>query len=184
MGAYGIDMGLSLSDLLDRLSSIDGDYDLNIINLYPMWAVKYREEIRRNLDKMYILDIPIQSGNERMLKLMQRFHNVQRILSVFRDIKQTSNDRVKLGTDIMGFFSESVAELKDTLKFVTNADMDLGTAIKFSCKRGIEAENIEPKVDSREIERRFRYAKKYFRRNGHSVIHLPKLHYFMFYRRG
>jgi len=103
VGAYGIDMGLSLSDLLDRLSSIDGDYDLNIINLYPMWAVKYREEIRRNLDKMYILDIPIQSGNERMLKLMQRFHNVQRILSVFRDIKPSSSYIIITGHSAKGF---------------------------------------------------------------------------------
>ena len=184
VGAYGIDRGLTLPNLLDRLLSIDGDYDLSIINLHPVWAVKYWEEIKKNLDKMYIIDIPVQSGSERILKLMRRFHDVQRILNLLRDIKQASGGRVKLGTDIIiGFPSESEEELKETLKFVTNAGIDLGTAIKFSCKKGTEAESIEPKVDDREIERRFRYAKKYFKRNGYSVIHFPKLHYFIFYRR-
>lgn len=183
VGAYGIDMGLTLPDLIDELLGIEGDYDISILNLHPLWAIKYWKEIKRSADRIYILDIPVQSGSERILRLMRRFHNVEKIFDLLIEIKQAS-DKIKLGTDIIiGFPSEKETEFEETLEFVTNAGIDLGTAIKFSCKKGTEAENIEPKVNPKEIDRRFRYARRYFKRKGYSVIYLPRLHYFVFYRR-
>ncbi len=182
IGAYGIDIGTTLPALLDALTSIEGKYDIMILNAHPRWAVKYCDDLERILSRNKItgLDIPFQSGSKRILKLMNRYSDIQQIKKVCVRLKQAS-PRLILGTDcIIGFPSETVEDLMMTLDFIKEVGFHVGTAIKYSCKSGTPAESIQPVVSQKESSKRFIYAKKNLKQSDFSIIHTPNLHYFVF----
>ena len=77
--------------------------DTQLISLYK----KYPHRLHP------FLHIPLQSGSDRILKLMKRGYDRQKILSVFSDLKQ--NPTLKFGTDIIvGFPGESPRDFQAT----------------------------------------------------------------------
>lgn len=182
IGAYGLDIGTTLPTLLDALTSIEGQYDIMILNVHPRWIVKYCDALEKILSRNKIvgLDIPFQSGSIRILKSMNRYSDIQKIREACMRLKKASPQLV-LGTDcIIGFPSETFEDLTKTLDFIKEVGFYVGTAIKYSCKRGTPAETIRPIISPQEISRRFNYAKKNLKKEGYSIIHTPNLHYFVF----
>jgi len=182
IGAYGLDIGTTFPTLLDSLSSFDGNYDIMVLNVHPRWVVKYIDQLEAIASRNTIrsLDIPFQSGSPRILKLMNRYSDIQNIRDACTRLKK-ANPQIVLGTDfIIGFPSETVDDLSKTLDFVKDVGFRVGTAIKFSCKQGTEAEKILPIVSNHEINKRFAFAKKNLKQAGFSIISTPQLHYFVF----
>ncbi len=182
VGAYGTDIGTNLPKLLHKITNIQGDYDIAVLNLHPRWVVLYIDQLEKILSnkKITSIDIPFQSGSKRILKLMNRYPEIQKIKDVCKKLKEV-NPNLLLGTDIIiGFPSETFQEFKETLDFIKEAGFDLGTAIKFSSKKGTKAEHIQPKISNKEINRRFNFARKDLTKAGFKTIHTPKLHYFVF----
>ncbi|MBN2065837.1 MAG: radical SAM protein [Candidatus Thermoplasmatota archaeon] len=182
IGVYGLDIGTTLPALLDALTSVEGQYDITILNVHPRWIVKYCDDLERILSRNRIagLDIPFQSGSIRILKSMNRYSDIQKIREACMRLKKASPQLV-LGTDcIIGFPSETFENLTKTLDFIKEIGFHVGTAIKYSCKRGTPAETVRPIISPREIARRFNYAKKNLKKEGYSIIHTPNLHYFVF----
>ena len=76
LGAYGLDINTTLAELLDKFSEIDKDTNTRWIfeDLNPKWLIKYKAELFQYVKKKKIIEIlcPLQSGNNRVLKLMNR----------------------------------------------------------------------------------------------------------------
>ena len=183
VGAYGSDISSSFSELLDKLTRISGDYKIFVTDLHPMWVVKYidglEEIIKRG--KIDILNIPLQSGCARVLKLMNRYSDVDRMKKAILRLKNAYPSLSLLSQNIGGFPTEKEDEFKETLRFIKEVDFDGGLIYPFSCKTGTEAEKIEPKIPQKEIINRLKYAKKYMRSSGYTVtyrslITSPKLY--------
>jgi len=182
IGAYGLDIGTSFPELLDALTLIPGEHDITVLNLHPAWLVRYIDDIEKIVKRNKILniDIPIQSGSNRILRLMNRYSNIEKIKEACLRLKK-ANTRLILGTDcIIGFPTETLDELRKTLDLLVEIGFHVGTAIKYSQKTGTKAEEIKPALTKKEINKRFKFAKKYLRKKGFSIIHTPHLHYFVF----
>jgi tRNA A37 methylthiotransferase MiaB len=75
-GCYGIDIKSNLTSLLRKLFEIKGDYKLVIIDFHPRWMISLHKDLVpllvKNQHKVKDLFIPLQSGSDNVLVMMQR----------------------------------------------------------------------------------------------------------------
>jgi tRNA-2-methylthio-N6-dimethylallyladenosine synthase len=101
------------------------------------------------------LHLPVQSGSDRMLKIMHRGYKAERYrrkIEVFREAVPDGT----LSTDIIvGHPGESEVDHEQTLKLVEDCDFDSAYIFKFSPRKGTEAAELEATVPEDVVGRRF-----------------------------
>lgn len=184
-GAYGMDIGETFPNLLDKITDIPDDYKIQLMDLNPRWVVKYADKLKQILkkDKIKTILVPIQSGSSRILKLMNRFSDVEVLKKILLCFKEIDPDLVLVTHIMVGFPAEAKEEFEKSIEFVKQVGFNTGLLIPFSCKSGTEAEKIEPNISKKEISRRLKYAKKTLKKDGYNVIYFSKpRHFFIFDR--
>ena len=182
VGAYGIDIGSNFPKLLDNITTIPGEYKIYIRNIHPIWVVKYIDPLEKLLKREKIRGIgcSIQSGNQRILHLMQRFSNTEQMKNVFHRLRVALPDILLATECINGFPTETGEEFEDTLKCIREVAFDLGYIYPFSSRPGSDADKLSPKVDTQEILLRMSYAKKFLGKIGYHTSYL-KHHKILFF---
>ena len=165
-GAYGIDRRIRLPVLIREISRIDGEFRIRIGMMNPNHGLEILDElidVYRN-EKIYkFLHIPVQSGNDRILRKMNRRYTVEefkRIVSKFRK----NFPGITIATDvIVGFPTEIEEEFRDTLRLINKLRPDIVNISRFWPRPGTEAEkmNVFP---SRITKDRSRILTRLFRR--------------------
>ena len=182
VGAYGLDKNSNFPDLLDEMTKISGDYKISIRELHPRWIVKYidylEEIVKRH--KMLILDIALQSANSRILKLMYRYSDKDKIRDAVLRLRKATPDVLLTVECIIGFPTETWEEFEETLHFIRDVGFNGGQIYLFSCKNGTEAENIAPKIANEEMIKRLQYSKKFLKTIGYHTYYLSKNQILMF----
>jgi tRNA A37 methylthiotransferase MiaB len=184
VGAFGVDIGSNFPILLDKLTSFEGEYEISVQDLDPRWVVKYIDELEPIFKKGKItsVNIALQSGCDKILKLMNRYHDIEKIKESLIRLKNCST-KLSLDTHfILGFPTETDKDFLQTIDFIKIIDFDMGFIYRFSCKTGTEAEKIEPKVSNDDIIKRMNYAKKLLKNHEYKVITLSKNSYYTFYK--
>ena len=101
------------------------------------------------------LHLPVQSGSDRMLKIMHRGYKSERYrrkIEVFREAVPDGT----LSTDIIvGHPGESEEDHEQTLKLVEDCSFDSAYIFKFSPRRGTEAAKLPEAVPGGVVQRRF-----------------------------
>jgi len=171
IGCYGMDTGSSFTELLNKVTDFEGDYHIDIHYLHPHWVVKHVDAIEKILPKGKVSRIlsSIQSGNPRILRLMHRYPDTEKLKEVYMRLKKIDPDLFLETEIICGFPTETMEEFQDTLDFIVDVRFGWGAIFPFSCKVGTVAESIEPKIEDSEIVRRIKYAKKFLRKNNYDV---------------
>jgi tRNA-2-methylthio-N6-dimethylallyladenosine synthase len=99
--------------------------------------------------------LPVQSGSDRILKMMRRGHTRSDYLKRIDRIKN-SKRRLALTSDvIVGFPGETDADFRQTLSLVQECDYDSLYIFKYSKRRGTPAANFEDTVSEKEKTARF-----------------------------
>ncbi len=176
LGAYGRDKDTNFAEMLDRVTNIAGDYSLHLRYIHPIWLVKYVESFEKVLKKGKVksLGSAIQSGNPRILKLMNRFYDVEKIKDTFSRIKKAYPNILLTTECINGFPTETKDEFESTLDHINEIGFNWGFIFPFSSRPGSEAYNIEPKVPQKEILHRMKYAKRYLKTVGYNSSFFKK----------
>ncbi|MEN4006506.1 MAG: tRNA (N(6)-L-threonylcarbamoyladenosine(37)-C(2))-methylthiotransferase [Methanobacteriaceae archaeon] len=119
--AYGKDTGETLSDLINEITSIPGEFKVRIGMLHPKSILGNVKELIDAFkhDNVYkFLHIPIQSGNNSVLIDMNRGHTVRefkKIISRFRE----EIPEISIATDvIVGYPTETDENFEDTLNVI------------------------------------------------------------------
>jgi tRNA-2-methylthio-N6-dimethylallyladenosine synthase len=101
------------------------------------------------------LHLPVQSGSDRMLKLMHRGYKAERYrrkIEVFREAVPDGT----LSTDIIvGHPGETEQDHEQTLRLVEDCAFDSAYIFKFSPRRGTEAAELADTVPDGVVQRRF-----------------------------
>jgi tRNA-2-methylthio-N6-dimethylallyladenosine synthase len=101
------------------------------------------------------LHLPVQSGSDRMLKVMHRGYKAERYrrkIEVFREAVPDGT----LSTDIIvGHPGETEEDHEQTLKLVEDCAFDSAYIFKFSPRRGTEAAELPGSVPDKVVKRRF-----------------------------
>lgn len=185
IGPYGVDIGSSLPELLEKITNIDGNYSLIISHTHPFWIIKYADELEKivKTKKVKSIFISIQSGNNRVLKLMGRPYPKEKLVKTILRLKNLSPD-LEIGTDLMvGFPTEKIEEFRETLELIEQVHFDFGVIFPFSCHEGTKASEIEPRIPSGEMKRRIREALKFLRTENYFTWYFRSTGFITFYTR-
>ena len=145
-GCYGMDMMMDLADLLESIVNIPNNFLLRVGMMNPMHTKKKFNKLFNMFDhdKIYkFLHIPVQSGNNRVLKSMLRGHSVEDF------IKMSFNFRNKfplssIATDIIvGYPTESEEEFHDTVDLIKYIEPDVVNLSKYGARPGTKAIEME-----------------------------------------
>jgi tRNA-2-methylthio-N6-dimethylallyladenosine synthase len=101
------------------------------------------------------LHLPVQSGSDRMLKIMHRGYKAERYRRKIEVFRQSVPDGT-LSTDIIvGHPGETEEDHEQTLKLVEECSFDSAYIFKFSPRRGTEAAEMGGTVPEDVVQRRF-----------------------------
>jgi tRNA-2-methylthio-N6-dimethylallyladenosine synthase len=126
------------------------------------------------------LHLPVQSGSDRMLKIMHRGYKAERYrrkISVFREAAPEGT----LSTDIIvGHPGETEEDHRQTLQLVEDCEFDSAYIFKFSPRRGTEAADLPGVVPDAIVQRRFLEVlrgveQNAFRRNQRKVGNMEEI---------
>ena len=101
---------------------------------------------------MPFLHLPIQSGSDRILKLMNRKHNIKYYIEIIEKLKMT-NKNIKFSSDfIIGYPGETEQDYQDTINFVKKIGFINSYSFIFSSRPGTPAASM--KVNDLEISKK------------------------------
>ena len=100
------------------------------------------------------IHLPAQSGNNRILQLMNRRYTREKYLSIINEIREKIPN-CKITSDfIVGFPTETEEEFNDTLSLVKEVRFDGIFAFMYSPREGTVASKMEGQVDAETKKRR------------------------------
>ena len=112
------------------------------------------ETIAKYENIMPSIHLPVQSGNNEILKLMGRRYTKEEYLTLFNKIKEKIPN-VSITTDvIVGFPNETEEQFNDTLDLVNKCKFDLAFTFIFSKRVGTPAEKMKDNISLEEKEER------------------------------
>jgi tRNA A37 methylthiotransferase MiaB len=157
-GAYGLDIGSSLPELLQRLSEIDKGlsigWEINTLN--PPWLIKYKDSILPFVrsGKIRYMEIDVQSGSQRILSLMNRKYDVEKTALTINELKE-ANPKLHIYSQFMvGFPSETDMDFQETLNFIRRSRIDTASVFQYSDMEGAISSELDQKIpDSIKDER-------------------------------
>ena len=93
---------------------------------------------------MPFVHLPIQSGSDKILKLMNRNHKVEKYLETYKMIKKKNNN-VEFSSDfIIGYPGELDSDFKDTINLVKKIKFINSYSFIFSARPGTPASKLKP----------------------------------------
>ncbi len=95
---------------------------------------------------MPFLHLPVQSGNDRILKAMNRKHTADSYLKIIDRVRAARPDIALSGDFIVGFPGESEAEFEDTLRLIETANYAQAFSFKYSPRPGTPAATMDDQI--------------------------------------
>ena len=173
-GAYGRDIDTTLPDLLENLRRIDHGYNTRwfLTSFKPIWLLKFKSQILNlaAMGKISHLECPVQSGSERILRLMKRPSSLKALSEVFTAITQASPD-IKLMTHIIvGFPTETDQDFQETMSLLRQHRFHTITLNPYDNKPQSTASKMGGQVTADTIAARYEFVQRYMLRNNISAF--------------
>ena len=172
VNAYGKDLydDYNMGDLLEDIAKKDIPR-IRFMTSHPWdFTDKMIEVIGKYDNIMPSIHLPVQSGSNRVLKLMGRRYTKESYLELFNKIKKTVKG-VTVSTDIIvGFPGETEEDFLETLDLVNTCKYDNAFTFIFSARRGTPADKLKDNTTLKEKEERLQrlneVVNKYFLENN------------------
>ena len=159
-GVYGWDMGTDLPDLLRGVVSIEGEFRIRVGMMTPSSALKIADRLLDSFEspKIYkFFHIPVQSGSDRILRLMGRDYTVDEFTSLVKRIRERYEDPT-ISTDvIVGFPGETEEDFHRTLRLLEEVRPDVVNLSRFGPRPKTKAALL-PQLPAGVIKRRSKEA--------------------------
>ncbi|MDN3644964.1 tRNA (N6-isopentenyl adenosine(37)-C2)-methylthiotransferase MiaB [Pontixanthobacter aestiaquae] len=114
---------------------------------------------------MPYLHLPVQSGNDRVLKAMNRSHTAESYLKLLERFRAARPDLALSGDFIVGFPGETDAEFEDTLKIVDEVRYAQAYSFKYSPRPGTPAATMDDQVPLEVMDERLQRLQASLRRD-------------------
>lgn len=156
-----------LADLVRTLGALDGVQRLRISSIEPGSVTRELVEAMANVPIVgNHLHIPLQSGNDAVLRAMRRTYSPEVFLAACAEAR-VCIPGLNLTTDaIVGFPGENEQAFADTLAVVEEAGMSKVHVFPFSARPGTEAESLHDVVSADERADRSRRLRDLSDRRG------------------
>ncbi|MBW2995677.1 tRNA (N(6)-L-threonylcarbamoyladenosine(37)-C(2))-methylthiotransferase [Candidatus Woesearchaeota archaeon] len=156
-GCYGKDINSSLPELLEEIIKIPGEFKIRLGMLNPNHVYEFLDDLIEiyKSEKMFkFLHIPVQSGNNDILKAMKRKYTPEQFKEIIKRFK-AAIPNITIATDIIvGFPGETEEQYQDSLDLIKEITPDVLNRSRFWPRPKTAAAKLENRVPGPEIKRR------------------------------
>ena len=134
-----------LSDLIKELEKFNEIKRIRYTTSHPRDMTDDLIECYSNSKKLQpFVHLPIQSGSNKILKLMNRGHKIEKYFNIYEKLKKI-NSKIEFSSDfIIGHPGESEEDFKDTLEFLNKIKFINSYSFVFSPRPGTPASKLNP----------------------------------------
>ena len=138
---------LKLADLIDRVSLIDGVKRIRFTTSHPLQFTEDLINTFENPKLANYLHLPVQSGSNKILQLMERKHKVELYIDRINKLRSLRPD-ISISSDfIVGFPGETDSDFKETLDLIDTIGFDQSFSFIFSPRPNTPASEMEDTTD-------------------------------------
>ena len=145
VNSYGKDLesDTDFSDLLRMINDIPGDFVLRFMTSHPKDATEKLFKTMAECEKCaHHIHLPVQSGNDHILKLMNRNYTREKYLSQVALARSYMPDLVITTDIIVGFPNETEEEFEDTISLCEEVRFDAMFTFIYSKRVGTPAASM------------------------------------------
>lgn len=152
------DGGCNFPKLLRKVSAIAGVDEISFATSHPKDASLELFEAMRDCNNIRKhLHLPIQSGSDRILRLMNRGYTREHYLSLVDSYRAVVGEGAMLGTDvIVGFPTETEKDFQDTVSVLKKVKFHFAYLFKYSARLRTKAAALADDVPQATKEKRHR----------------------------
>ncbi len=159
VNSYGktLDRDINFAKLLKMINDLPGDFIIRFMTSHPKDCTEELLDTMSRCEKAARhFHLPFQSGNNRVLKEMNRGYTKEKYLSLVEYARKVMPD-ISLTSDIIvGFPGETYEEFKDTLDLISKAKFTSLYTFIFSPRDGTKAAKMPDPVSREEKGRWFK----------------------------
>jgi MiaB-like tRNA modifying enzyme len=154
--AFGMDTGETLSDLINEICVLDGDFRIRVGMMHPQNLLRDINPLIESFaqENVYkFLHLPVQSGNNGVLKDMGRGYSYEQVLWIVNIFKRKIPN-LALATDIIvGYPTEDNMAFQDTLEMVRKVKPDFLHISKYHHRPGAISSQLK-EISYKEMKKR------------------------------
>ena len=161
--SYGKDLNdknITLANLLREIAKIEGDFRVRFVTSYPTDITDDLIKAVGESDKICkYFHIPMQSGNDEILKAMNRRYNRRQYGEIVKKIRETFKDNcVTITSDfIAGFPGETNEQFYDTLQAIEEFEIDYSNTAAYSPRENtVAARWVDKFIDEKTKKERLK----------------------------
>ena len=153
-GRYGTDINTNLEELLNKLVNIPNIYRIRLSSIEINEITPgIKKLLKENKVMAKHLHIPLQSGSNKILKLMNRRYNKEEFLSMVDNLRDIPD--ISLTTDlIVGFPNEGEEEFNETIDTLKKIGFIKIHTFPYSKRKGTPAATMDNQVSPEEKKKR------------------------------
>lgn len=158
VNSYGKDLecGVDFADLLRMVNEIPGDFVIRFMTSHPKDATEKLFRTMAECKKCaHHIHLPVQAGNDRILKVMNRHYDREKYLSQVKLARDYMPDLVLTTDIIVGFPGETDEEFEDTISLCEEVRYDAMFTFIYSKREGTPAAKMEDPYTREDKQKHF-----------------------------
>ena len=135
--------GIKLSNLILEIEKLDGLERIRYTTSHPKdMTADLIDTYRYSKKLMPLVHLPVQSGSDRILNLMNRKHTIKNYLDIFYRLKKI-NPKIQFSSDfIIAYPGEDEKDFQDTLRLIEEINFTNSFSFIFSPRPGTVASSL------------------------------------------
>ncbi|MHA1322801.1 MAG: tRNA (N(6)-L-threonylcarbamoyladenosine(37)-C(2))-methylthiotransferase [Candidatus Helarchaeota archaeon] len=158
-GCYGFDSNSNLLLLLKKIIQLPSEFRVRIGMMNPNSFLKIEDSLLEIIPhpKIYnFLHVPLQSGNDEILRKMNRGYSSLELLNSLLKFRKMLPDLTLALDVIVGFPTETNTQFEDTIQFIQKVQPDIVNISKFGARPKTMAAHMKP-VPTKIVKKRSTY---------------------------
>jgi threonylcarbamoyladenosine tRNA methylthiotransferase CDKAL1 len=157
-GCYGKDLKSSLPELLNELVKLPGDFKIRVGMMNPNHVEEMFDdlvEVLKNKKLFKFVHIPVQAGNDKILKKMKRKYTSSEFKTIVKNFREAIPE-ITIATDVIcGFPGETKEQFQDTVNLIDEIKPEVMNISRFWSRPKTAAAKLFP-LSGKETKERSR----------------------------
>ncbi|HTD17704.1 MAG TPA: 30S ribosomal protein S12 methylthiotransferase RimO, partial [Chthoniobacterales bacterium] len=151
--------GPTLTRLLDRLATIDGQFWIRLLYTHPAhWSRELMDAVAANPKVAKYIDIPLQHIDDEVLQVMRRETSRQQIEDLLTEMRERILGVFLRTTFIVGFPGETDGQFEVLLDFIERMRFERLGVFQYSQEEGSRAGKLANQISKTVKQKRYRTA--------------------------
>ena len=161
------DSSINFPKLLRMVNNIPSDFSIRFTSPNPKnFSGELIETMAESEKVAKYLNLPVQSGDNKILKKMNRPYTVEEYKNLVKKIRQKIPE-INLSTDvIVGFPGETKKQFENTVKLFKEIKFDMAYIAKYSPRPGTDALRMKDNIPLKEKKRREKILREIIKKYG------------------